>query len=116
MRKKKKMTETELLAVLDMSEDEQKQAILDLLDEETMEWFVDYDMHLADLAFRLRDEVCKEINGCEKYHNGLEAIYVHKCIKKQCRSFYAWLTYQLEKIDMVIAALIAKDKEDENHS
>lgn len=102
----------DLLKVLDMSEDEQGQAILHLLDDETFDWYVDNDMHLADLAFRLRNEVCKAIGGCEKYNAALEAIYDYKDIKKLCQSFYAFQTYQIKPIDMIIAALKVKGIEE----
>lgn len=107
----KRMNNEELLKVLDMSEDEQHKWVDNNCELEGYKsigsGFVPTES-LADLAFRLRDEACKEINGCEKYHNGLEAIYIHRCKKKQCQSFYAWLTYQLKPIDMIIATLTAK--------
>ena len=100
----------DLLKDLDMSEDEQR------------EWCVknvkSAGESLADLAFRLRNEVFKcllcdqkGVNGCEKYYAALEAVYKHREIKKQCQSFYAFLTYRLQPIDMIIAALIAKGKD-----
>ncbi len=70
---------------------------------------------LADLAFRLRDEVCKTESGCERYYAALEDIYKHRKIQKQCQSFNAWMTYRIAPIDMIIAALIAKGEQDERN-
>lgn len=101
----------ELLAVLDLPEDEQFLWVYEHITYEK------YECHqcggqdtsaetLADLAFRLRDEVCKV--SCEDYYSGLEAVYNHRHAKKYI-SFYAFWTYQSKPIDMIIAALIAKE-------
>lgn len=96
------MNTEELLKVLDMSEGEQliwcaENAGFDML-----------DATLADLAFRRRDEVCKV--SCENYYNALEAVYNYKIKDKQCCSLYAFQTYQIKPIDMIIAAMIALKK------
>ena len=105
------MINEDLLAVLDMSEEEQRKwvhfTLYDYYRGYTDSPLIQTEHILADLAFRLRDEMCKEIGGCEKYYAGLEAIYKYRGIKKQCQSFYAFLTYRLQPIDMIIAALIA---------
>ena len=102
-----KMTEQQLLAVLDMSEDEQKKAIQRIV---CPKGSTNYYCCLESLAFRFRDEVCGV--SCENYYAGLEAVYNHRYAKKYI-SFYAFWTYQFEPIDIVIAALIAKEKNNE---
>ena len=102
-----KMTEQELLAVLDMSEDEQFKWLMDN-DIVTSE-YVKCSRHLilADLAFRLRDEVN---NG--KMH---EAMYLVQQNVKDAPDVldYAtafWGLYHAKPIHWIIAALIAKEK------
>ena len=98
------MTEQELLAVLDMSKKEQRQWLLVNYFHQRMP-----GVSTADLAFRLRDEACKV--SCENYYKALEAVYNHRIKDKQCCSFYAFQTYRIRPIDMIIAALMAKEKE-----
>lgn len=103
------MSEKDLLADLDISEDEQCKWLTKYY-HDTQAFPHDVIVHhtdLADLAFRLRDEVCKV--SCENYYAGLEAVYNYKIKDKQCCSLYAFQTYQIKPIDMIIAALIAKD-------
>lgn len=69
---------------------------------------------LAELAFKLRDEVCKI--SCEKYHEALIKVYNYRVIKdnRQCCGFCAYQAYQIKPIDMIIASLIAKGKTNED--
>lgn len=91
-----------LLAVLDMTEDEQE------------EWCRDKAMpfrwrdSLADLAFRLRDEMVK--NGYASYfYDGmtevLKAYQKNDCVP----SMASFLAYHAQPIHWIIAALIAKE-------
>ena len=98
----------DLLKVLDMSEVEQWEWLEKKYGPGAFHSF-------APLAFRLRDEACKV--SCEKYYEALEEVYNHRIKDKQCCSFYAFLTYRIRPIDMIIAcltasiaALMAKDK------
>lgn len=97
------MTEQGLKAVLDMSEGEQWEYVQLCFPEK--DWIT-----LADLAFRLRDEACGY--SCEDYYNGLITVYNHVYAKKYV-SFYAFWTYQAKPIHWIIAALIAKGKDNE---
>ena len=114
---------TNLLKVLDISEDEQQ--MIWLIKKEVMVGAVLQckgggelpcpSESLADLAFRLRDEVCNPktyTKCCENYYDGLEAVYNHRIKDKQCGSFYGFQTYRIKPIDMIIAALIAKEIQD----
>ena len=98
------MNEQELLAVLDMSEDEQWEWCVKNVKEKTM------GESLADLAFRLRDEVCKI--SCENYYAALETVYCNRVVvsNRQCCGFYAYQMYQILTIDMIMSALISKEK------
>ena len=116
------MDKEELLAVLDMSENDQLFFLNNLWQNRLLpDWFNlhpdihgkltmhDYNrMICADLAFRLRDESKSEVGYAQRYYTGLEEIYKYRKIQKQCQSFYAWTVYRLAPIDMIIAALIAK--------
>ena len=98
-----------------MSEDEQRDFVRNILiTKYHSNWMLDqWDksrFSLADLAFRLRDEACKV--SCEKYYKALEAVYNHRIKDKQCCSFHAFQMYQIRPIDMITAALKAKEKED----
>ena len=97
----------DLLLVLGMSEDEQSYWTAENTDRRVRGGSYE---SLADLAFRLRDEVLKEHSGCERYHEAIEDIYKYREIRKQGTSLYAWTAYQLKPIDMIIAALIAKQE------
>ena len=121
------MTNQELLAVLDMSEDEQidflyekelidqseYNAIISSCTEEQKEYYI--NRILADLAFRKRDEVCSDPDGIDKYKRVLHLIY-RNWLDKQSEiaqsivTFSVWLIAFKEPIDMIIAALIAKGK------
>ena len=114
------MTEQKLLSVLDISKDEQQ--IKRLYELGYTEYFVKlrcgrdgvtYECKtgsLADLAFRLRDEACK--NHHADFH---EAIY-DIMIKVEGDDKWAtafWGECIAMPIHWIIAALIAKGKEDE---
>ena len=96
----------DLLKILDMSEDEQDRWCALNTDRKSHE-------SLADLAFRLRNEV---IAG------GLfrKMITIHEYCDKGCNKMYShtmagaqsWFIAQAKPIHWIIAALIAKDKED----
>lgn len=130
-------TEKELLDVLDMSEDEQEtwigqyafahkkesQALLDFetSDKEYNNSYGDIGlpMSLADLAFRLRDEA-----GEVALMKGQKQVYIAVHYKEEFWKNYSETTSYAETerwfgskearpIRWIIAALIAKDKEDE---
>ena len=63
---------------------------------------------LSHLAFRLRDDACKL--SCEKYNDAIEAVYKIRYPKPHV-SFYAFCAYQITPIDMILAALKAKEEE-----
>ena len=111
----------DLLKVLDMSEDEQFKWLCDkgitdgslarsqITHKIVTRWI---RIEFADLAFRFRDKVCNPktyTRCCENYHEALEVVYNHRIKDKQCCSLYAWQAYQIRPIDMIIAALIAKE-------
>ena len=107
------MNEQELLAVLDMSEDEQRKWLIEKAHRIP-------GRSLADLAFRLRDEAMREYSD----NWALACWYVQQWI-----GFHKIETYESPDLDgllnadheilskspihWIIAALIAKDKEDE---
>jgi len=71
---------------------------------------------LADLAFRLRDEVCSDPNGIDKYKRALHLIYRRWLDKQNGKArlivtFTIWLIAFADPINEIIAALIAKEKE-----
>lgn len=106
------MSTEELLAVLDMSEEEQ------------MNWVwscfgIARKDALADLAFRLRDEVCKDFL-CENYVKALYVVYRRFCksqegtLRQNMVPYDHWLVCFVTAIDRIVAARIAKkEKEDE---
>lgn len=100
--KGKKMTDKikELLAVLDMPEEEQIQFLVDYLESSTDQSYL--PDQLADLAFRLRDEVGN--------------VAFHHCIAKVCKHINPYVMnyagYGLctcQPIHWIIAALCAKE-------
>jgi len=104
---------TDLLKVLDMSEKEQRKWLLVNSFKERMP-----HESLADLAFRLRDEVCSDPNGIDKYKQALHLIYRTWLDKQSDKArlivtFTIWLIAFADPIDEIIAALIAKDKEND---
>ena len=103
-------TREELLKVLDMGEDEQH------------DWCARSpecrmgNESLPDLAFRLRDEVCKESYGIDNYRNALIEVYSEWDKKQNLHAqtvvtFMAWLVAFIEPIDRIIAALITKENQ-----
>ena len=111
------MNEQKLLAVLDMSEDEQDYWTVENTDRGIRGG--NYES-LADLAFRLRDEIRSKVNySC--WMNAKETVAKaiwskHKWHKrgsyKYLTSIYTFWTNQAQPIHWIIAALIAKDKDD----
>ena len=108
----------DLLKVLDMSEDEQWE----------WEWLIEHQkiykyelanypdnkrMALADLAFRLRDEVDFNI-----YLEELEVVYhlwqkrgtIDEQMENNLITFTCWLAVYITPIDRIIAALKAKEQ------
>jgi len=94
--------------------------ILDMSEDEQWKWCVKNvkaaGESLADLAFRLRDEVCSDPNGIDKYKQALHLIYRTWLDKQSDKArlivtFNIWLIAFADPIDEIIAALIAKEKE-----
>ena len=124
------MTEKELLAVLDTSEEEQYDWLWKRHDTFgfDLKWInfdvpsakKDIAMHLADLAFRLRDEVIAKDDESEIDCNWCEASYeVYLYVIGEENEMEAkegldtWFTMRAKPIHWIIAALIAKEKENE---
>jgi hypothetical protein len=104
------MTETELLAVLNMSEDEQWKKMRPFIDADgdTYERGV-YSNCLrrqvfADLAFRLRDEA-----DLPKMHDAMFLIQEKMKMTRYACAF--WGLYHTKPIIWIIAALIAKEND-----
>lgn len=96
------MTKTEkLLAVLDLPEKEQ----VDYL------FLHDYDLDesLADLAFRLRDEVLESESGTLHWVMAMFDVYMKMTGSKLLN--WKWGYVKAKPIHWIIAALIAKHKE-----
>lgn len=103
----------ELLKVLDMTGDEQVKWLLGkglLRHHPTSGKWVE---SLADLAIRLRDEVCKNDRTAYKYYCALKDCfgYRRESLGLSSLSFNLWLYKYIKPIDMIIAALIAKEQE-----
>ncbi len=115
------MTNEELLKVLDMSEDEQLFFLNNLWQNRKLpEWFnlqpnidgklVMSDNNrrlLADLAFRLRDEVFKEYGAIEGFHEGIYKVMMKVEGHDNWATAY-WGECIANPIHWIIAALIAK--------
>ena len=104
------MSKEELLAVLDMSKEEQR--LWCVANTEPGSW-----AHLADLAFRLRDEVIKNNKTpAGQLYKATECVYVYlaenNILTPRIHS-NPWWKYHAKPIHWIIAALIAKEKEDE---
>ncbi len=110
------MTEKELLAVLDLPENEQwRWAITNLADydpEYKNDWrfppkYCSKTIHsLADLAFRLRDEA-DEFD----WQYGMERVFQH-CFPDRWgipEDIYGWFASTAKPTHFIIAALIAKE-------
>ena len=121
------MTEQELLAVLDMDEDFQwnflitRQDIQEMCQNQLDAWSESkYKRRvLADLAFRLRDEIIVNEQGRMAWFNALFDVneYVGGSKKYTTPSMPfdedRWLCYYGKPIHFIIAALITKEKKDE---
>ena len=101
----------ELLAVLDMPEEEQHRWLLDNLEEPTLSYFA-LGNSLADLAFWLRDEANKLSD--DAWSEGLVQVYT-KCADKivDAADCLSWFVNNAQPIHFIIAALIAKALEGE---
>ncbi len=107
----------DLLKVLDMSEDEQQ---IWLIKKEVMVGAVLQckdggelpcpSESFADLAFRLRDEVRREKGN---YDHAVYIVFNYEKQKKKYENVFYWMAYIAQPIHWIIAALIAKEKEDE---
>ena len=105
------MTEQDLLKVLDMSEEKQdKWTYISGIrkhhptDENRIE-------SLVDLAFRLRDEVFKEYGVLGGFHDGIYKVQEYLGEDAWATAF--WGECIAKPIHWIIAALIAKEKEDD---
>jgi hypothetical protein len=94
-----------LLAVLDMSEDEQKDWLWKrgyIVNRKTV--YATMIPSLADLAFRLRDEVVKQY-GWGVWHNAKEIVWNYKHGHK---TYIEFCDVIAKPIHWIIAALIAR--------
>ncbi len=103
------MDNKELLAVLDMSEDEQIEWLRTnvFTSMRFREWI---RTSLADLAFRLRDEA-KGSEGVVKYGKAMQIVCDHfyKCENTTMEIVNSFAAYVAKPIHWIIAALIAKN-------
>ncbi len=105
----------DLLKVLDMSEDEQitwfyrrhEKELHDIVWISPVAKFKQY--RLANLAFRLRDEVRREKGN---YDHAVYIVYNYEKQKRKYENVFYWMAYIAKPIHWVIASLIAKEKED----
>ena len=111
------MNNQELLAILDMSEDEQYEWVEENCETMGFESSSDKTWVMCDsleeIAIRLRDEECKDNAGIINYKDALLKIYEIWDGKQAPRlrviiSFTAWIIAYKKPIDDIIAALIAK--------
>ena len=123
----------DLLKVLDMSEEEQLQWLIDknitdgslaisqVTNEIVPHWI---RIELADLAFRLRDEVAKVKDLSDIFNPTKLTIAYFDAFMDICDYYkypwsenkgdvYTWIMYCAKPIHWIIAALIAKDKKDD---
>ncbi len=110
----------ELLAVLEISEDEQYEWYCENWSKYNMPYLRYFrvkryrKMAFADLAFRLRDEAV----DFNLYLEALEIVYhlwqkrgsVEEQMENNLITFTCWLAVYITAIDRIIAALIAKNK------
>jgi len=107
----------ELLTVLDMPEEKWLRAIATFAYHSRKDSEILADFHreykcgymetsLADLAFRLRDEVIQTL-GKDYWRDAWEEIWIK--IKGLTRENYMWGFYKAQPIHWIIAALIAKE-------
>ena len=105
------MSKDKLLAVLDLSEDEQWEWLWKNRQLTHISWNMTAtrNMILADLAFRLRDEVFQK-GQRYAYNNALEEVYEYeKELDKKGTDKAGWGIYWSQPIHWIIAALIAKE-------
>jgi hypothetical protein len=114
------MTDKELLAVLDLPEEEHLMAVAKLAWRSRKKSSILADFHreykggymdtsLADLAFRLRDEAVSDLperNAAEKWESALKAVCKHIGIYLPIDE---WFVDHAQPIHWIIAALIAKE-------
>lgn len=112
------MNKDKLLAVLDMSEDEQYRWVSRSTQQKNFGYTIcpNWDtlpyqrMVLADLAFRLRDEV-KYIHRCS-FVRAAQLVYCH-CLNVEKvpkdDTLWRWFSREANPIHIIIAALIAKE-------
>lgn len=93
----------ELLAVLDISEDEQWWYLVNqkLIPAQYRQ------LHRADLAFRLRDEVLEGKDGLRVWVAGMFDVYMKMTGSKLFN--WKWAYIKGQPIHWIIAALIAKE-------
>lgn len=71
---------------------------------------------LPDLAFRLRDEVCKNSIGCDNYHKALYYVYRAFCksqkgtVQQNLDYYRLWLEGLIEPTEMIVATLIVQEQ------
>jgi len=119
------MTEEELLSVLDMSKDEQIVWTKQYCEKEKIDntriiphpdLGEDYEIEgsLADLAFRLRDEVVKDIDiPLEIWASALRKVFLTEFKSGSKITILSLFINCAKPIHWIIAALIAKEKEDD---
>ncbi len=105
------MTDQELLAVLDMSEDEQFRWLMD--NDIVTNEYVKCSRHLilADLGFRLRDEAMNFNKGA--WRDATEQIW------RECHDYREYRNFWVDRskpIHWILASLIAKGKANEDMS
>ena len=95
-----------------MSEDEQIQWLLKFYPE--YQNYLDPIPSLADLAFRLRDEMETNLQ-ISHFAASLREVHLYVRLNPDIHNtdFIAFWLYEAKPIHWIIAALIAKDKEDE---
>jgi len=108
----------ELLAVLDMTKEEQCNWVDKHCEQEGWTAPISGDFvpteSLADLAFRKRNEVCKDTLACVNYHKALYIVYRSFCkaqegtINQNMVYYELWLESFITAIERVVAALIAE--------
>ncbi len=108
----------DLLKVLDMSEEEQVSWLCNYIyhhEKGADYWhnFLNRHISLADLAFRLRDDLVKQAPYSMRYawENALEEVYQYeKELNKEGTDKAGWGLDWSQPIHWIIAALIAKNK------
>ena len=98
---------------LEMSEREQKRWLVNNGHIDFRYVKIPWSIVLADLAFRLRDEVCVDEEGIEAYCDALKTVYKIKYVSELI-SYEYWLETMIEAIDWIAAALQAKEQSDGN--